>query len=88
MESLGFKEVGRYFIPVNKSDRHVGHMRAHAADLAVLWPIQILVNFTFSHYIWYFIIFSVITALWYFLIFGITVLCYFILFYILYYILF
>jgi hypothetical protein len=35
MESLGFKEVGRYFIPVNKSEGHVGYMQAHAADLAV-----------------------------------------------------
>jgi hypothetical protein len=37
MESLGFKGVDQYFIPVNESEGHVGYMRAHAADLAVLW---------------------------------------------------
>jgi hypothetical protein len=34
MESLGFKDVGGYFIPANASEGHVGYMRAHAADLA------------------------------------------------------
>jgi pentatricopeptide repeat protein len=38
-ESLGFKDVGRYFIPANRSEGHVGYMRAHAADLAAR-PIQ------------------------------------------------
>ena len=35
MVSLGFKGVGRYFIPANANEEHVGYMRdAHAADLA------------------------------------------------------
>jgi hypothetical protein len=34
MGSLGFKDGGRYFIPANRSEGHVGYMRAHAADLA------------------------------------------------------
>jgi hypothetical protein len=38
MESLGFKDVGRYFIPANGSEGHVGYMRAHAADLARYIP--------------------------------------------------
>jgi hypothetical protein len=54
MGSLGFKVVGQYFIPVNKSEGHVGYMQAHAADLAVCGekasyfpharPIQILIK--------------------------------------------
>jgi hypothetical protein len=46
MESLGFKVVGQYFIPENGSERHVGYMRAHAADLAAR-PIQNLISVIF-----------------------------------------
>jgi hypothetical protein len=58
MKSLGFKGEDQYFIPINESEGHVGHMQAPRCRLRSLGasgphafparPIQILLNFTFS----------------------------------------